>query len=162
MKRVTIVCDGSALGNGKEVTRAGAVAILIYVDREGNRQQKVVGEYLGHATNNQAEIVAAAIGLEALKVSCNVELISDSQYVIQTLNGNYREKTNHEFWQRLHAAARQHRVKWTWTRGHSKHPIQEECDRAAKQIATFGSPDPSILNEATRRVSATNWSPSQG
>ncbi|HYP26879.1 MAG TPA: RNase H family protein [Blastocatellia bacterium] len=162
MKKVTIVCDGSSLGNGKEVTRAGAVAVLIYIDREGSRQQKVVGEYLGQATNNQAEIVAAAIGLEALKVSCDVELITDSQYVVQTLNGNYREKTNHEFWQRLRAAAQQHRVKWTWTRGHNKHPIQEECDRAARKIASAGSPDASILAEATRRVSAATWSPSKG
>jgi ribonuclease HI len=161
MKNVTIICDGSSLGNGQEVTRAGAVAVLLYMDREGKRQHKVVGEYLGQATNNQAEIVAAAIGLEALKYPCNVELITDSQYVVQTLNGHFREKTNHEFWRRLRQAAAPHKVKWSWTRGHNKHPIQEECDRAARKIASVGAPEPSVLEEATRRVAGAAWTPTR-
>jgi ribonuclease HI len=152
MKRITIVCDGSSLGNGMQVTRAGAVAVLTYVNGEGKTQHRVVGEYLGHATNNQAEIVAAAIGLEALKEPCQVELVSDSRYVIETRNGNYREKTNHDFWKRLRDAARPHRVSWTWTRGHSGHPVQELCDKAAKKIAALGWCDQSVLDETFAQV----------
>jgi ribonuclease HI len=157
MKKITVVCDGSSLGNGTEVTRAGAVAVLLYIDREGKPQHKVVGEYLGHATNNQAEIVAAAIGLEALKQPCEVEIISDSRYVVETQNGKFREKTNHEYWKRLREAARPHRLKWTWTRGHNKHPIQEQCDKAARKIAGAGYSDPSILNEAWKKVLVAEW-----
>lgn len=153
MKRITIVCDGSSLGNGQQVTRAGAVAVLMYVDGEGKAQHKVVAEYLGHATNNQAEIVAAAIGLEALKEPCDVQLISDSRYVIETRNGNFREKTNHDFWERLREAARPHRVAWTWTRGHSGHPVQELCDKAAKKIAALGHCDQMVLDETLAKVS---------
>jgi ribonuclease HI len=152
MKRITIVCDGSSLGNGQQVARAGAVAVLVYVNGEGKAQHKVVGEYLGHATNNQAEIVAAAIGLEALKEPCDVQVISDSRYVIETRNGNFREKTNHDFWKRLRDAARPHRVSWTWTRGHSGHPVQELCDKAAKKIAALGSSDQSVLDETLAQV----------
>ena len=152
MKRITIVCDGSSLGNGQQVARAGAVAVLVYVDGEGKAQHKVVGEYLGHATNNQAEIVAAAIGLEALKEPCDVQVISDSRYVIETRNGNFREKTNHDFWKRLRDAARPHRVSWTWTRGHSGHPVQELCDKAAKKIAALGCPDESVLDDTLAQV----------
>lgn len=152
MKRITIVCDGSSLGNGREETRAGAVAVLIYVDGEGKAQHKVVGEYLGHATNNQAEIVAAAIGLEALKEPCDVEVMSDSRYVIETRNGNFREKTNHDFWERLRAAARPHRVSWSWIRGHSGHPIQELCDKAAKKIAAMGHPDQAVLDKTLSKM----------
>jgi ribonuclease HI len=156
MKRITIVCDGSSLGNGQKEARAGAVAILIYVDGEGKPQHKVVGEYLGFATNNQAEIVAAAIGLEALKEPCDVQVISDSRYVIETRNGNYREKTNHDFWKRLRDAARPHRVSWTWTRGHSGHTVQELCDKAAKKIAALGRSDQTVLDETlVRMVSAS-------
>ena len=161
MKRVTIVCDGSSLGNGTKAARAGAVAILIYTDSDGKQQLKVVGEYLGEATNNQAEIVAAAIGLEALKYPCDVDVLTDSQYVVQTQAGTYRKKKNHAFWDRLADAAGSHKVKWRWTRGHDDHPVQEECDRAAKEIAAAGRVDPLILTSASDRVRKAQWIPDQ-
>jgi ribonuclease HI len=159
MKRVTIVCDGSSLGNGTKAARAGAVAVLIYVDPEAKQQHRVVGEYLGEATNNQAEIVAAAIGLEALKYPCDVEVLTDSQYVVQTQTGAFRKKKNQEFWERLSKASEGHRIKWSWTRGHDDHPIQEECDRAAKEIAAAGRVDPMILETAVTRVRKAEWTP---
>ena len=61
MKAVTIFCDGSSLGNGQASTRAAAVALLGF-----KGVWRAVGEYLGNATNQQAEVVAAALGLEAL------------------------------------------------------------------------------------------------
>ena len=142
MKQIQIVCDGSSLGNGSKNTRAGAVAILEY---DGLR--KIVGEYLGNATNQQAEIVAACLGLEALKQPCQVELVSDSQYVVKTMNKLFKRKTNHEFWERLDNAAQGQRVTWTWTRGHAGHPVQEKCDEAARLIATTGDVDAEKLDE---------------
>lgn len=136
MKHVTIVCDGSSLGNGKGETRAAAVAILEY---QGKR--KIVGEYLGNCTNQQAEIIGACLGLEILKEPCQVSVTSDSQYVVQTMLGNFKRKTNHDFWQRLDRAAKPHKIKWQWTRGHAGHPVQEICDEAARLIATTGKLD---------------------
>jgi ribonuclease HI len=136
MKQVTIVSDGSSLGNGRGETRAAAVAVL-----EFRGARRIVGEYLGNCTNQQAEVVAAALGLEALKEPCEVRLISDSQYVIQTMTGKFRRKANHEFWQRLDRAAAPHRVKWEWTRGHAGHEVQEICDAAARSIAAQGRVD---------------------
>ena len=63
MKKVTIVCDGSSLGNGRDSMRAAAVALLGF-----KGYWKGVGEYLGRATNQQAEI-AAAIGASQLHVA---------------------------------------------------------------------------------------------
>lgn len=140
MKHVTIVCDGSSLGNGRGETRAAAVAILEY---RGKR--KILGEYLGNYTNQQAEIVAACLGLEALKEPCTVKLISDSQYVIKTMKGEFKRKTNHEFWQRLDAAKQLHQVVWEWTRGHAGHPVQEICDEAARTIALEGKVTPTKI-----------------
>ena len=82
MKQVTIVCDGSSLGNGKGITRAAAVAVLGF-----KGYWKAVGEYLGNATNQQAEIAAAAVGLESLSEVCTVTLMSDSKYVVETMGG---------------------------------------------------------------------------
>jgi ribonuclease HI len=140
------------LGNGYAGARAGAVAILSYEGSDGKPHNRAVGEYLGSATNNQAEIVAAAIGLEALKYPCQVEVITDSRYVVDTLNGLYRQKKNHEFWHRLKDAAERHEVTWNWTRGHAGHLIQELCDVAAKKIAFAGRVDEEMLKEITNSI----------
>ena len=89
-KNVTIFCDGSSLGNGQVAARAAAVALLGY-----KGIWRAVGEYLGVATNQQAEIAAAAIGLEALREPCRVRVFTDSRYVVETmmLSGNGREAT---------------------------------------------------------------------
>src|ERR1041385_8856815 len=136
MKQVTIVCDGSSLGNGRGETRAAAVAVLEY---KGAR--KIFGQYLGNLTNQQAEIVAACLGLEALKEPCRVTLISDSQYVVKTMSKLFKRKANLDYWQRLDRAARPHQVEWQWTRGHAGHEIQEKCDTAARLIAEQSTVD---------------------
>src|SRR3954469_3928065 len=107
MKDVTIVCDGSSLGNGRGNTRAAAVAVLGF-----KGYWKAVGEYLGQATNQQAEIAAAAIGLESLSEPCKVDLMTDSRYVVETMNGNFRKKTNLDWWHRLENASERHQIHW--------------------------------------------------
>ncbi|MEY4167797.1 MAG: ribonuclease HI [Blastocatellia bacterium] len=141
MKEVTIVCDGSSIGNGKKHSRAAAAAILEYCGHF-----KIVGEYLGDGTNQQAEVVAACVGLEALTEPCLVRVVTDSQYVVKTMKGLFKRKTNLEFWQRLDQAASGHKVTWSWTRGHAGHPIQEKCDEAARSIASSGRVDRDRLN----------------
>jgi ribonuclease HI len=148
MKRVRVVCDGSSLGNGQDATRAGAAALLSFVDSAGRAHRRAVGEYLGQATNNQAEIVAACVALEALREPCDVSVVTDSRYVVETLKGNFRRKKNHEFWARLDRAVAPHRVRWEWTRGHAGHDEQERCDRAAREIAAAGAVTPEILARA--------------
>ena len=141
-KNVLIVCDGSSLSNQTSARRAAAVAILEY---EGRR--KLVGEFLGPATNQRAEIMAACLGLEALREPCQVTMISDSEYVIRTMRGEYRRKTNLDMWERLDRATAKHHVHWTWTRGHAGHKLQEKCDRAARHIARTGRVDQRALEE---------------
>src|SRR5438093_1880970 len=143
MKSVTIVCDGSSLGNGRGDTRAAAVAVLGF-----KGYWKAVGEYLGRATNQQAEIAAALIGLRNLKEPCKVHIMSDSRYVIETMNGNFRKKTNLEWWNKLDKAAAKHQIIWEWTRGHAGHEIQGIADKTARKIATLGRVDKSLLEDA--------------
>jgi ribonuclease HI len=147
LKEVTIFCDGSSLGNGRAETRAAAVALLGF-----RGIWRSVGTYLGKATNQQAEIAAAALGLEALREPCNVHLFTDSRYVVETMCGRFRRKANHDWWQRLDKAASRHQVEWEWTRGHAGHLIQEAVDRAARRIATLGRVDEDVLREAEERV----------
>ncbi|HYE66764.1 MAG TPA: RNase H family protein [Pyrinomonadaceae bacterium] len=143
LKAVTIFCDGSSLGNGQAETRAAAVALLGY-----RGVWRAVGSYLGAATNQQAEIAAAALGLEALREPCRVRLMTDSRYVVETMSGRFRRKSNAEWWARLDSAARTHEINWEWAKGHAGHVIQEAADRAARRIATLGRVDESVLRDA--------------
>ncbi len=142
MKQVTIVCDGSSLGNGKGNPRAGAVAVLGF-----KGLWKAVGEFLGKATNQQAEIAAAALGLENLKEPCRVRLLSDSRYVVETMGGTWKRKTNHDWWERLDKAAGKHQIEWEWVKGHSGHAVQEVADKAARKIAGAGRVDTEMLDD---------------
>ena len=147
LKQVTIFCDGSSLGNGQESSRAAGVALLGY-----KGFWRAVGEYLGRATNQQAEIAAAAVGLESLRQPCQVHVFTDSRYVVETMNGRFRRKTNLPWWERLDRAASGHKVRWEWTRGHVGHLVQEAADDAARKIAAAGTVDPIILRDAVDKV----------
>ena len=146
-KLVTIFCDGSSLGNGREATRAAAVALLGY-----QGLWRAFGSYLGKATNQQAEIAAAALGLEALKEPCRVQVHTDSRYVIETMSGRFRRKTNHDWWKRLDNAASPHQIEWHWSQGHVGHVIQEAADRAARRIAALGHVEPAVLQDAVDKI----------
>ncbi len=142
MKDVTIVCDGSSLGNGKGNPRAAAVAVLGF-----KGVWKAVGKYLGAATNQQAEIAAATLGLENLKEPCKVRLLSDSRYVVETMSSGWKRKTNHDWWDKLDRAAAKHDIQWQWIKGHAGHEVQEIADKAARTIAAAGKVDSDALDE---------------
>ena len=148
-KLVTIFCDGSSLGNGQASTRAAAVALLGY-----RGLWRGFGTYLGTATNQQAEIAAAALGLSSLREPCRVRLVTDSRYVVETMSGRFRRKSNLDWWEKLDRAARPHSVTWEWAKGHAGHVIQEAADRAARRIAALGRVDDSILLDAVDTIGA--------
>ena len=147
LKQVAIYCDGSSLGNGQAGSRAAAVALL---GHQG--YWRAFGEYLGVATNQQAEIAAAAVGLESLKYPCEVKVFTDSRYVVETMNGRFRRKANLPWWNRLDKAAAPHKVRWEWTRGHAGHLLQEAADSAARRIAAAGSAEESILRDVEEKI----------
>ena len=97
-----------------------------------------------NTTNNRMELTAAAAALEALKRPCRVVLHTDSEYVKNGVTRwhqgwvrkNWRSSTgdpvkNLDLWQRLLAAAAQHKVEWRWVRGHSGDAMNERADALA-------------------------------
>ena len=150
LKDVLIYCDGSSLGNGQAATRAAAVALLNWRD-----MWRAFGLYLGTATNQQAEIAAAALGLEQLREPCRVRLLTDSRYVVETMSGRFRRKANHDWWERLDKAVDAHSIQWQWIKGHAGHTAQEAVDGAARRIAALGHADEEVLREAADRVAGS-------
>jgi len=126
---VRIYADASCLRNGAIDSSAGCGAVMI----DHNRLEiKLVAKYLGQVTNQQAEILACTQALEQLHRSCRVEIVSDSRYVIDTMAGLNRMRTNRQFWTRLVKACYGHHVSWRWVKGHSGVAFQEVADRLAR------------------------------
>ena len=146
---VTIYADASCLRNGSPDASAGCGAVII--DR--NRMElKLVAKYLPDAvTNQQAEILACVRALEELRRPCRVEIFSDSQYVIDTMTGKNRMKTNRPFWGRLVEQSYGHHMTWRWIKGHDGVTFQEAADRLARAASIaqtdLHSDDIEILTE---------------
>jgi|GEM_PF-1499794 len=130
---VSIYADASCLRNGSPDQSAGCGAVI--VDR--NRMElKLVAKYLGPLTNQQAEIIACAKALEELRRPCRVEIFSDSRYVIDTMNGRNRMKSNRPFWGQLVEKSYGHHITWRWVKGHDGLLFQEAADRLARAAST--------------------------
>ncbi|MBL0240313.1 MAG: hypothetical protein IPQ00_07040 [Chloracidobacterium sp.] len=110
---VRIYADASCLRNGAFHESAGCGAVMI----DHNRLEiKLVAKYLGQVTNQQAEILACTKALEQLHRSCRVEIVSDSRYVIDTMAGRIRMRTNRLFWTHLVKACYGHHISWRWVK----------------------------------------------
>ena len=97
-------------------------------------------------TNNRMELFAAISGLGALKEPCNVNLFSDSNYLVQAFNDhwieNWRKKgwktsngtkvENLDLWFILSAQTQKHAVTFIKVKGHSDHPENNRCDELAR------------------------------
>ena len=135
-QKIVIYTDGACRGNPGP---GGWGASLRY-----NGHTKLLYGSESATTNNRMELMAAIRGLETLTRQCQVELYTDSKYVLQGITEWMPEwkkrgwKTaakkpvkNIELWQRLDAAVQQHEISWHWVKGHTGDPGNEEVDALA-------------------------------
>ena len=73
--------------------------------------------------------------------------MSDSRYVVETMGGTWKRKTNHDWWKRLDAAAKRHQITWKWVKGHNGHVIQEAVDTIARTTAELERVDNEMMDE---------------
>ena len=140
--KVTLYTDGACSGNPGV---GGYGAILVHVDANGVKHEKEFSQGYKMTTNNQMELLAVIVGLEALKKPCDVTVYSDSKYVVDAFNNKWIDgliakgwKTagkspvkNVELWKRLLEAKKQHDVEFIWVKGHAGHEYNERCDTLA-------------------------------
>lgn len=150
---VTIYTDGASRGNPGP---GGYGVVLHCVDQAGQLHVKELSQGFVLTTNNRMELLAVAVGLEALKRPCEVEVHSDSQYVVNAFNRHWIESwqrrgwknsrnepvANADLWRRLLAAKDPHDVTFVWVKGHAGHPFNERCDQLA--TAAADGPDKSV------------------
>ena len=155
MTKVQIYTDGSARGNPGN---GGYGAVLEYRASNGKLYTKEISGGYRRTTNNRMELMAVIAAMEELNRPCEIELYSDSQYIINAFNkgwiyswqrkGWVRGKNdpvkNIDLWKRLLEDIKVHKISWNWVRGHSGHLQNERCDFLATQAA-----DSEMLKEDT-------------
>lgn len=148
--RVVIYTDGAARGNPGP---GGFGAVLKYQAPSGKEHVLELSGGYECTTNNRMELLAVISALEALKRPCEVELHSDSQYVVNAFNKHWvdgwlrrgwqtsqkKAVKNIDLWKRLLAAKEPHRVTFMWVKGHAGHPLNERCDQLATTAADSGT-----------------------
>ena len=135
MKKITLFSDGSALGNPGP---GGYGTILVYKDKE-----KIISGGEPYTTNNRMELKGTIEGLKALKEPCEVEVVSDSSYVVKAINEwldgwvkkDFKKVKNTDLWKEYIEVSKPHKIKATWVRGHNGHTENERCDKLARDEA---------------------------
>jgi len=135
VKKITLFSDGSALGNPGP---GGYGTILRYKDKE-----REISGYEEHTTNNRMELRGVIEGLKALKEPCEVEIVSDSSYVVKGINEwlggwikrDFKKVKNPDLWREYIEVSKPHSIAAKWVRGHNGHSENERCDLLAKEAA---------------------------
>jgi ribonuclease HI len=140
VKKLQLITDGACLGNPGP---GGWAAILRY-----NGHTREMFGSAPHTTNNRMELTAAIEGLRAIKESCEVEVVTDSEYVkngiTQWIHGWKRKNwiksdkkpvLNADLWRDLDAETARHKTTWTWTKGHASHDDNNRADELATTAA---------------------------
>ena len=144
---VKIFTDGAARGNPDGPGGYGTV--LEYVDTKGQLHTREYSCGYKKTTNNRMELMAAIVGLEALNRPCEVELYSDSKYLVDAFNQHWIESwiskgwkrgknepvKNPDLWKYLLKVMAPHQVNFIWVKGHNGHPLNERCDVLATTAA---------------------------
>lgn len=137
MVKVTIYTDGACSGNPGP---GGWGAVLMH-----NDNIKEISGYNKNTTNNIMEITAVIEALKLLKYECEVEIYSDSAYVVNAFKqkwienwkknnwktSNKEDVKNKELWEELDRLVSMHKVKFIKVKGHSDNEWNNRCDELA-------------------------------
>ena len=136
MSKVYLYTDGACSGNPGP---GGWACLLKY-----NEAQKEISGGAKETTNNQMELTAVIEGLSLLKKPCEVELFTDSKYILEGatkwLDGwiqkgwkkaDKKPVLNRELWEKLIPLFDKHTITWHWVKGHAGHVENERVDTMA-------------------------------
>jgi ribonuclease HI len=142
--RVELFCDGACLGN----PGPGGWGYLLRVHTADGPREKEANGAEPATTNNRMELRAAIEALNSLREDCEVEIVTDSQYVkngITTWIHGWKRNgwmtaakkpvINQDLWQELDEQVSRHVTTWVWTKGHASHADNNRCDELASLAA---------------------------
>jgi ribonuclease HI len=135
---VELYTDGACSGN----PGPGGWAYILKHPASGKSREAAGAE--AQTTNNRMELMAVIEGLRALSRHSEIDLYSDSQYVLNGLKdwikgwkakgwrtADKKPVKNQDLWEELDALQSKHTIRFHWIRGHNEHPENERCDQLA-------------------------------
>ena len=135
--KVEIFTDGACSGN----PGPGGWGVVLRYDQN----TKYLKGAEAHTTNNRMELMAAIMGLRALKKACHVAVTTDSKYVQKGITEwihNWRKRNwktaanqpvkNEDLWKLLAIEIEHHKIEWHWIKGHSGHIENDKADELAR------------------------------
>ena len=154
MSRINIYTDGAAKGN----PGPGGYGVIL----EFKEHTKELSSGFRLTTNNRMELLAVIVGLESIKQPRQIVMVfSDSKYVVDAINKGwvfewekkkYKKKKNPDLWKRFLLIYREHKVSFTWVKGHSGHAQNERCDQLAVVAANNNNLPIDIGYENTQNI----------
>ena len=150
MPKLYAYTDGACSGNPGP---GGWGVLLLAKDGETTMKTRSLSGGSAETTNNQMELTAAIMALEALQRPSSITIVTDSSYVkdgmtkwISSWKKNgwktaaKKAVKNEELWKKLDVATQRHEVSWEWVKGHAGHVENEEADELARNgMAPFKS-----------------------
>ena len=150
MPKLYAYTDGACSGNPGP---GGWGVLLLAKDGETTVKTRSLSGGSAETTNNQMELTAAIMALEALQRPSSITIVTDSSYVkdgmtkwISSWKKNgwktaaKKAVKNEELWKKLDVATQRHEVSWEWIKGHAGHVENEEADELARNgMAPFKS-----------------------
>lgn len=132
---IVVYTDGACTGN------PGPMGIGVVLLADGKRRE--ISEFLGHGTNNIAELTAIERALDVIDDADRARPIvvhSDSSYAIGLLSQGWKAKANQDLVERLRAKARRFpRLRFVKVAGHAGVPENERCDQLAREAIERGA-----------------------
>ena len=138
MERIKIYTDGACRGNPGR----GGWGVFIINSQES---KKIFGGKT-ETTNNEMELTAAIKGLEFFNSPTDLDLYTDSKYVMDGINdwihnwkrngwktANKKPVKRSNLWIELDKLNSFHDVKWYWVKGHSGDVGNDMADELANQ-----------------------------
>ena len=134
---MTIYTDGACSGNPGP---GGWGAILMYKEKKLE-----LSGFEAHTTNNRMELLAPIEALSRLKEPCEVDIYSDSAYLVNGflqgwlanwvrrgwIKSDKKPVENRDLWETLLKFSQTHRITWHKVKGHADNPLNNRCDELA-------------------------------
>ena len=137
MKKIEIYTDGACSKNPGPGGWAFIIKFNEHVLKKSGAEK--------NTTNNRMELLGVINALKALKKPCQVEIFSDSKYVVDSIKKrwvfnwqknnwikpNKQKALNQDLWEELLNLLKIHKTEFFWVKGHSENKENELCDKLA-------------------------------
>lgn len=143
---VKIYADGACSGN----PGPGGFGVIIKTPAGAGVLTYEYSAAYSWTTNNRMELLGVIYGLEQVKTGSNIDIITDSKYVCDSIvkgwilgwikNGwktsSRKPVANKDLWLRYLKASNGKNIDFHWIKGHNNHPENERCDSLAVNAYT--------------------------